>query len=145
MNRPNWESNPWPWQMTKQQQFLKIEPLHHSGVYSHCTVWTMSYNSAAKMCNKICHTFLLRQSHSGGELWELKLVHKFGSKLWPKLAYCETPYCKSHYSERQVWAVVQVIREDRIKMNMYGAPDLGYLCTASNFAVDFFENQGKEI
>ena len=23
------------------------------------------------MCKKICHTFLLRQSHSGGELWEL--------------------------------------------------------------------------
>ena len=29
----------------------------------------MSYNPAAKMCKKICHTFLLRQSHSGGELY----------------------------------------------------------------------------
>ena len=39
-------------------------------------VWTMSYNPSPKICKNICHTFLLRESHSGGELWEL--MHAWG-------------------------------------------------------------------
>ena len=32
------------------------------------------------MCKKICHTFLLRQSHSGRELWELRIYPKKASR-----------------------------------------------------------------
>ena len=41
------------------------------------------------MCKKICHTFLLRQSHSGGELWELRIYPKKASRR---------PLCKFVFS-----------------------------------------------
>ena len=38
------------------------------------------------MCKKICHTFLLRQHHSGGELWELanSLSDSLGGQTFPQ-------------------------------------------------------------